>query len=197
MLLGMWESWVKTLTCYKGERPNNGLVGLEGLMPYGFGLWISACWLVDSISEVVRSLDPEDEFCCISGLKKLESLNLSFTGGILDSGLRTLATITSLTALNLDSKQITDAGLAALTGFKILTGWSMFAFLEWMITVWARQWYWQSMKLLCRLDWLKNSGSLWCKDHRLWHGLPSTWDFFPELLLVIKIHFFESLFLCS
>jgi len=73
---------------------------------------------VDSISKVVRSLDPDVEFCCIPGLKKLESLNLSFTGGILDSGLRTLATITSLTSLNLDSKQITDVGLAALTGFQ-------------------------------------------------------------------------------
>lgn len=51
----------------------------------------------------------------ISGLKKLESLNLSFTGGVMDSGLRTIATITSLTSLNLDSKQITDSGLAALT----------------------------------------------------------------------------------
>lgn len=50
------------------------------------------------------------------GLKNLESLNLSFTGGIADSGLRTIATITSLTSLNLDSKQITDTGLAALTG---------------------------------------------------------------------------------
>jgi hypothetical protein len=51
----------------------------------------------------------------IPGLKKLESLNLSFTGGVMDSGLRTIATITSLTSLNLDSKQITDTGLAALT----------------------------------------------------------------------------------
>jgi hypothetical protein len=55
----------------------------------------------------------------IPGLKKLESLNLSFTGGVMDSGLRTIATITSLTSLNLDSKQITDTGLAALTS---LTG---------------------------------------------------------------------------
>lgn len=56
--------------------------------------------------------------CMVSGLKKLEILNLSFTGGIMDGGLRTIATITSLTSLNLDSKQITDAGLAALTGTK-------------------------------------------------------------------------------
>jgi hypothetical protein len=52
----------------------------------------------------------------VLGLKKLESLNLSFTQHIMDSGLRTVATITSLTSLNLDSKQITDTGLAALTG---------------------------------------------------------------------------------
>lgn len=50
------------------------------------------------------------------GLKKLEILNLSFTGGVTDIGLSTIATITSLTSLNLDSKQITDTGLAALTG---------------------------------------------------------------------------------
>ncbi len=51
----------------------------------------------------------------ISGLEKLESLNLSFTTGVMDSGLRMIATITSLTSLNLDSRQITDAGLASLT----------------------------------------------------------------------------------
>ena len=50
------------------------------------------------------------------GLKKLETLNLSFTGGVMDSGLRTIATLTSLKSLNLDSRQITDTGLAALTG---------------------------------------------------------------------------------
>jgi len=53
-------------------------------------------------------------FWTSSGLK-LESLNLSFTTGVMDSGLRMLATITSLSSLNLDSQQITDSGLAALT----------------------------------------------------------------------------------
>jgi hypothetical protein len=52
--------------------------------------------------------------CFLTGLK-LERLNLSFTTGVMDSGLRMLATITSLTSLNLDSQQITDSGLAALT----------------------------------------------------------------------------------
>lgn len=65
---------------------------------------------------LVFVLAVDNELWYLPGLKKLESLNLSFTGGVLDSGLRTIATITSLTSLNLDSKQITDTGLAALTG---------------------------------------------------------------------------------
>jgi hypothetical protein len=62
----------------------------------------------------------------ISGLEKLESLNLSFTTGVMDSGLRMIATITSLTSLNLDSRQITDAGLASLTSLTNLKTLDLF-----------------------------------------------------------------------
>lgn len=48
------------------------------------------------------------------GLKNLKSINLSFTL-VNDNGLKRLSGLTSIKYLNLDSRNITDAGLAALT----------------------------------------------------------------------------------
>lgn len=52
--------------------------------------------------------------CDISAMKKLENLNLSFTR-VSDRGLGRIAGLVSLTSLNLDTREVTDAGLAALT----------------------------------------------------------------------------------
>ena len=48
------------------------------------------------------------------GLGNLESLNLSFTV-VTAGGLRKLSGLSCLRSLNLDARQITDTGLAALT----------------------------------------------------------------------------------
>ena len=53
-------------------------------------------------------------------MKKLENLNLSFTN-VSDRGLGRIAGLISLTALNLDTRQVTDAGLSVLTCKSLLS----------------------------------------------------------------------------
>ena len=53
-------------------------------------------------------------------MKKLENLNLSFTS-VSDRGLGRIAGLISLTALNLDTRQVTDAGLCVLTRKSLLS----------------------------------------------------------------------------
>ncbi|KAH7286803.1 hypothetical protein KP509_32G023300 [Ceratopteris richardii] len=61
----------------------------------------------------------------LSGLDKLENLNLSFTN-IADSGLVNISRLTSLTSLNLDVRQVTDTGLTALTSLTNLKHLDLF-----------------------------------------------------------------------
>lgn len=48
--------------------------------------------------------------------------------------------------------------------------------------------YWECIEWFCRLDWSENSGPLWCKDHWWWHGMSSTWDYFPEFSPVVEVN---------
>ena len=57
-------------------------------------------------------------------MKKLENLNLSFTS-VSDRGLGRIAGLTSLTALNLDTRNVTDAGLAVLTSKGFQSNWKL------------------------------------------------------------------------
>jgi len=60
----------------------------------------------------------------------LQSINLSFTL-ITDIGLKKISGLSSLKNLNLDNRQITDTGLAALTSMPlVLVGYSMVFFFE-------------------------------------------------------------------